>query len=111
MRKVYKRVLAVCIVIVFLALIGVGCSKEDKADNVFTVNACKTRYVPKSILDKVRKEYPEMEIRVEMYGGANFTLEAAERLDHYDIPDLFVTTRNDLEIDTYQDNLLDLSSY
>ncbi|WP_216238997.1 5'-nucleotidase C-terminal domain-containing protein [Faecalicatena faecalis] len=111
MRKVYKRVLAVCIVIVFLALISVGCSKEDKEDNVFTVNACKTRYVPKSILDKVRKEYPEMEIRVEMYGGANFTLEAAERLDHYDIPDLFVTTRNDLEIDTYQDNLLDLSSY
>ena len=111
LKKVYKRGAACCLFMILLALLCAGCGKKPEEDNVFTINACKTRYVPRSILDQVREEYPDMEIRVEMYGGSNFTLDVAERLEHHDIPDLLVTTRNDLQMDTYKDSFLDLSSY
>ena len=111
LKKVYKRGAVCCLFMILLALLCAGCGKKPEEDNVFTINACKTRYVPRSILDQVREEYPDMEIRVEMYGGSNFTLDVAERLEHHDIPDLLVTTRNDLQMDTYKDSFLDLSSY
>ena len=65
LKKVYKRGAVCCLFMILLALLCAGCGKKPEEDNVFTINACKTRYVPRSILDQVREEYPDMEIRVE----------------------------------------------
>ncbi len=111
-KKGLEGAVIACLTVALTGGLCAGCSlRKEEESRIFTINGCMTRYVPRDILEQVREEYPDMEIRMDMYGGGNFTLDVAERMEHHDVPDLFVTTRNDMEMDTFADNFLDLSSY
>ena len=116
-RKILALVLAFSCAVATLA--GCGSSKEAKNRNDGSDNASDheviTMQAPfrnaSGFMDILHEKYPEINLEIVPYSGANYTAYVKAQLKAGDIPDIYCTTIFSQGNPDVRDNLLDLSGY
>ena len=105
-----KKIVRVCLVLTCITTLGVmGCGKTAKEHEPVTFMA---PYLDvDKFIDEVHKTYPEVNIEVIPYSGANTTTYLQNMLEADDLPDICTqTVYNPYNVDL-SDKMIDLSGY
>ena len=108
-----KRIIgAVLAAGMLLALCACGSApKTEAADNTLTVDVYNTgeRFLP--FFAYVKQQYPEIELSITSFKGANGSEYSSNELEHGNQADIYFTSRNECKDEACRENLIDLSGY
>ena len=108
-----KKVQSVCLILAFVAATGlIGCGKTDETSKKHKAITFMAPYMDvDSFIEEVHKTYPEIELEVVPYSGANTTVYLNTILEENDLPDICTLSLYDPELQDLSDRMLDLSGY
>ena len=108
-----KKVQSVCLILAFVAATGlIGCGKTDETSKKHEAITFMAPYMDvDSFIEEVHKTYPEIELEVVPYSGANTTVYLNTILEENDLPDICTLSLYDPELQDLSDSMLDLSGY
>ena len=108
-----KKVQSVCLILAFVAATGlIGCGKTDETSKKHEAITFMAPYMDvDSFIEEVHKTYPEIELEVVPYSGANTTVYLNTILEENDLPDICTLSLYDPELQDLSDRMLDLSGY
>ena len=108
-----KKVQRVCLILACMAAAGLaGCGKTDKTSKKHEAITFMAPYLDvDSFVEEVHKTYPEIEIEVVPYSGANTTVYLNTILEENDLPDICTLSIYNPELLDLSDRMLDLSGY
>ena len=108
-----KKVQSVCFILACIAATGlIGCGKTDKTPEKHEAITFMAPYMDvDSFIDEVHKTYPEINLEVVPYSGANTTVYLNTILEENDLPDICTLSLYDPELQDLSDKMLDLSGY
>ena len=105
----------ICIMLaaaVIAALCACGkTSESETADNTLTVGMYNTgeRFLP--FFAYVKEQYPDIELSLSSFRGANGSEYSTNELEHGNQADIYFTSRNECKDEACRENLIDLSGY
>ena len=102
------------ILVLAMVMSMTACKQEETAepvDPVITVDVYNTaeRFLP--FFAYVREQYPEIELSISSFNGANGSEYSNNTLEHGDQADIYFTSRNECKDEACRENLIDLSGY
>lgn len=108
-----RKIRRVCLMMLFIAATGlVGCGKKDVTSKKHEPITFMAPYMEvDSFIEEVHKTYPEVNLKVIPYSGANTTMYLNTILEENDLPDICTLTLYDPEQQDLSDRMLDLSEY
>ena len=108
-----KKVQSVCLIWACVAATGLtGCGKTDETSKKHEAITFMAPYMDvDSFIEEVHKTYPEVELEVVPYSGANTTVYLNTILEENDLPDICTLSLYDPELQDLSDRMLDLSGY
>ena len=108
-----KKVQSICLILVCIAATGlIGCGKTDETSKKHEAITFMAPYLEvDSFIEEVHKTYPEIELEVVPYSGANTTVYLNTILEENDLPDICTLSLYDPELQDLSDRMLDLSGY
>ena len=108
-----KKVQSVCLILACVAATGlIGCGKTDETSKKHEAITFMAPYMDvDSFIEEVHKTYPEIELEVVPYSGANTTVYLNTILEENDLPDICTLSLYDPELQDLSDKMLDLSGY
>ena len=108
-----QKVQSVCLILACVAATGlIGCGKTDEASKKHEAITFMAPYMDvDSFIEEVHKTYPEIELEVVPYSGANTTVYLNTILEENDLPDICTLSLYDPELQDLSDRMLDLSGY
>ena len=108
-----KKVQSVCFILACIAATGlIGRGKTDKTPEKHEAITFMAPYMDvDSFIDEVHKTYPEINLEVVPYSGANTTVYLNTILEENDLPDICTLSLYDPELQDLSDKMLDLSGY
>ena len=85
-----KKVQSICLILACIAAIGLtGCGKTDETSKKHEAITFMAPYLDvDSFIEEVHKTYPEIELEVVPYSGANTTVYLNTILEENDLPDI-----------------------
>ena len=95
-----------------IALCACGSTSQPEAvDNTLTVDVYNTgeRFLP--FFAYVKEQYPEIELSINAFKGANGSEYSTNELEHGNQADIYFTSRNECKDEACRENLIDLSGY
>ncbi len=95
-----------------MGLMLTGCKQHAKENDENTITITTGCYTSDTALVSriIQEQFPEIDLQVDIYAGANTTTYLSEQLDHDDASDIFVYTTK-LSDEQSKAHLLDLSGY
>ena len=108
-----KKVQSVCFILACVAATGlIGCGKTDETSKKHEAITFMAPYMDvDSFIEEVHKTYPEVNLEVVPYSGANTTVYLNTILEKNDLPDICTLSLYDPELQDLSDRMLDLSGY
>lgn len=108
-----KKIRRVCLVLLCIAVTGiVGSGKKDVNSKKHEPITFMAPYMDvDSFIKEVHKTYPEVNLKVVPYSGANTTVYLNTIMEENDLPDICTLTLYDPEQQDLSDKMLDLSGY
>ena len=108
-----KKAQSVWLILACIAATGlIGCGKTDETSEKHEAVTFMAPYMDvDSFIEEVHKTYPEIELEVVPYSGANTTVYLNTILDENDLPDICTLSLYDPELLDLSDRMLDLSGY
>ena len=108
-----KKVQSVCLILACVAATElIGCGKTDETSKKHEAITFMAPYLDMdSFIEEVHKTYPEVELEVVPYSGANTTVYLNTIMEENDLPDICTLTLYDPELLDLSDRMLDLSGY
>lgn len=105
-RRIFTFVLIICLIATLLT----GCAKSGSEEHE-PITMLALFPDTAAFVDKVHEKYPEINIELTAYGGANMSAYIGAQLKSGDMPDIFITTNYLPEYEDLSDHLIDLSGY
>ena len=108
-----KKVQSVCLILACIAATGlIGCGKTDETPKKHEAITFMAPYLEvDSFIEEVHKTYPEIELEVVPYSGANTTTCLQNMLEADDLPDICTQTFYKPDVVDVSDKMIDLSGY
>ena len=108
-----KKAQSVWLILACIVATGlIGCGKTDETSEKHEAVTFMAPYMDvDSFIEEVHKTYPEIELEVVPYSGANTTVYLNTILDENDLPDICTLSLYDPELQDLSDRMLDLSGY
>ena len=108
-----KKVQSVCLILACIAATGlIGCGKTDETSKKHEAITFMAPYLEvDSFIEEVHKTYPEIELEVVPYSGANTTTCLQNMLEADDLPDICTQTFYKPDVVDVSDKMIDLSGY
>ena len=108
-----KKVQSVCLILACVAATGLtGCGKTEETSKKHEAVTFMAPYMDvDSFIEEVHKTYPEVNLEVVPYSGANTTVYLNTILEENDLPDICTLSLYDPELLDLSDRMLDLSGY
>ena len=106
-----KKAQSVWLILACIVATGlIGCGKTDETSEKHEAVTFMAPYMDvDSFIEEVHKTYPEIELEVVPYSGANTTVYLNTILDENDLPDICTLSLYDPELQDLSDRMLDLS--
>ena len=107
-----RLVCTVLAAVMLFALCACGSTTEaDSSDTALTVDVYNTeeRFLP--FFAYVEEQYPELELSITSFKGANGSEYSSNELEHGNQADIYFTSRNECKDEACRENLIDLSGY
>ena len=104
-----KKILGVSVVTVLLCL--TGCTNKNATSEHEAVTILAPYIECDRLADLVHEKYPEVNLEILSYSGANTTQYLQNMLAADDLPDICTQTVYDPDINDMSDKMIDLSSY
>ncbi|MBE5934733.1 MAG: hypothetical protein E7262_02930 [Lachnospiraceae bacterium] len=102
-----KFVVGLCLIIVMMSVAGCDKQSKDKDQDVLTISLTHNN-IP--LIEALRKEFKDIEFRIDDYYGNNPTEYYSKKLECNDYGDILINTIQ-LNNETAKDKLLDISGY
>ena len=111
MKKTVCTILAAAMTLGLCACTSTAEADPKPADNTLTVDLYNTgeRFFP--FFAYVNEQYPEIELSVTSFRGANGSEYSTNELEHGNQADIYFTSRNECKDEACRENLIDLSGY
>ena len=108
-----KKVQSVCLILACVAATGlIGCGKTDETPKKHEAITFMAPYLEvDNFIEEVHKTYPEIELEVVPYSGANTTTCLQNMLEADDLPDICTQTFYKPDVVDVSDKMIDLSGY
>ena len=108
-----KKVQSACLILACIAATGlIGCGKTDETSKKHEAITFMAPYLEvDSFIEEVHKTYPEIELEVVPYSGANTTTCLQNMLEADDLPDICTQTFYKPDVVDVSDKMIDLSGY
>lgn len=108
-----KKVQSVCLILACVVATGlIGCGKTDETPKKHEAITFMAPYLDiDSFIEEVHKTYPEIELEVVPYSGANTTTYLQNMLEADDLPDICTQTFYKPDVVDVSDKMIDLSRY
>ena len=107
-----KKAVSACVVLTCITTGLAGCQKADKTSEKQEALTFMAPYMDvDSFIEEVHKTYPEINLEVISYSGANTTVYLNTILKENDLPDICTLTLYDPDQLDLSDKMLDLSGY
>ena len=107
-----KKAVSACVVLTCITTGLAGCQKADKTSEKQEALTFMAPYMDvDSFIEEVHKTYPEINLEVIPYSGANTTVYLNTILKENDLPDICTLTLYDPDQLDLSDKMLDLSGY
>ena len=108
-----RKVQSICLILVCIAATGlIGCGKTDETSKKHEAITFMAPYLEvDSFIEEVHKTYPEIELEVVPYSGANTTTCLQNMLEADDLPDICTQTFYKPDVVDVSDKMIDLSGY
>ena len=108
-----KKIQSICLILACVVATGLtGCGKTAEAPKKHEAITFMAPYLDvDNFIEEVHKTYPEIELEVLPYSGANTTVYLNTILEENDLPDICTLSIYDPELLDLSDRMLDLSSY
>ena len=108
-----KKVQSACLILACIAATGlIGCGKTDETSKKHEAITFMAPYLEvDSFIEEVHKTYPEIELEVVPYSGANTTTYLQNMLEADDLPDICTQTFYKPDVVDVSDKMIDLSGY
>ena len=108
-----KKVQGICLVLTCIAATGlIGCGKTDEMSEEHEAITFMAPYLEvDSFIEEVHKTYPEVNLEVITYNGANTTTYLQNMLEADDLPDICTQTFYKPDVVDVSDKMIDLSGY
>ena len=107
-----KKVQSVCLILACVAAGLIGCGKKDETSKQHEALTFMAPYLDvDSFIEEVHKTYPEIELEVVPYSGANTTTCLQNMLEADDLPDICTQTFYKPDVVDVSDKMIDLSGY
>ena len=108
-----KKVQSICLILACVVAIGLtGCGKTEETSKKHEAVTFMAPYMDvDSFIEEVHKTYPEVNLEVVPYSGANTTVYLNTILEENDLPDICTLSLYDPELLDLSDRMLDLSGY
>ena len=109
MKKIICTILAIAMTFELCACDGSIASRQD--ENTLTVDLYNTgdKFLP--FFSYVLDNYPELELSITSFRGANGSEYSNNELEHGHQADIYFTSRNECKDEACRENLIDLSGY
>ena len=112
MRMTKKIICTMLAAVMLFALCACGSTTEPgTVDNTLTVDVYNTgeRFLP--FFAYAKEQYPEIELSITAFRGANGSEYSTNELEHGNQGDIYFTSRNECKDEACRENLIDLSGY
>mgnify|MGYP000010666795 CR=1 FL=1 len=108
-----KKVQSACLILACIAATGlIGCGKTDETPKKHEAITFMAPYLEvDNFIEEVHKTYPEIELEVVPYSGANTTTCLQNMLEADDLPDICTQTFYKPDVVDVSDKMIDLSGY
>ena len=108
-----KKVQSACFILACVAATGfIGCGKTDETSKKHEAITFMAPYLDvDSFIEEVHKTYPEIELEVVPYSGANTTTYLQNMVEADDLPDICTQTFYKPDVVDVSDKMIDLSGY
>ena len=108
-----KKVQSACLILACIAATGlIGCGKTDETPKKHEAITFMAPYLEvDNFIEEVHKTYPEIELEVVPYSGANTTTCLQNMLEADDLPDICTQTFYKPDVVDVSDKMIDLSRY
>ena len=108
-----KKVQSACLILACIAATGlIGCGKTDETPKKHEAITFMAPYLEvDDFIEEVHKTYPEIELEVVPYSGANTTTCLQNMLEADDLPDICTQTFYKPDVVDVSDKMIDLSGY
>ena len=108
-----KKVQSACLILACIAATGlIGCGKTDETPKKHEAITFMAPYLEvDNFIEEVHKTYPEIELEVVPYSGANTTTCLQNMLEADDLPDICTQTYYKPDVVDVSDKMIDLSGY
>ena len=108
-----KKVQSACLILACIAATGlIGCGKTDETPKKHEAITFMAPYLEvDNFIEEVHKTYPEVELEVVPYSGANTTTCLQNMLEADDLPDICTQTFYKPDVVDVSDKMIDLSRY
>ena len=109
----FRKTQSICLILTCMAVTGlIGCGKTDETSEKHEAITFMAPYLDvDSFIKEVHKTYPEIELEVVPYSGANTTTCLQNMLEADDFPDICTQTFYNPDVVDVSDKMIDLSRY
>lgn len=110
-----KRILSFALALLCAGSLAAGCGKTEARTTQEGTHETITMHSPfrnaTPFLELVKEKYPEIQLEIIPYSGANMTAFVSAELRSGDMPDIYMTTVYTPGMEDLSDRLIDLSGY
>ncbi|WP_080797935.1 extracellular solute-binding protein [Arabiibacter massiliensis] len=90
---------------------GAGGEGSGDEEIVLTVSKRRVDMLPQGIMDEMVRRHPNLRFEFDVNANGNYSGQQILELEHHDIPDILVNTRNLDLTEDLENNLVDLAGY